>query len=201
MNNISLKKIKTASSSWLLAVLFFTISCTSNKPEEIKALEGTENIPSLELYDYTSNITDSGKIKYRLITPILLHFDAREDPYKEFPQGGHIIAYDSIGHIKSEIKCKYAINHEKEKLWDLRNNVEAINEDGVIFNSEQLFWNEKDAEIYTEKFIKITTEDKIVTGYGMEATQDFKTYEIKNVSAILDIAEKAISDSTDIQQK
>ncbi len=180
--------IKTASSILLLAVLLFNYSCTSNKPEEIKAIEEIHNIPSLELYDYESFITDSGKVKYHLITPQLLNFDKREDPYKEFPQGGHIITFgDSINIIKSEIKCKYAINYEKEKLWDLRNNVEAINEDGVIFNTEQLFWNEKDKRIYTEKFIKITTENKIITGYGLEATQNLNDYEIKNVSAILEI--------------
>ncbi len=178
---------KTASSLMLLAVLLFMYSCTSNKPEEIKAIEEIENIPSLELYDYESFITDSGKVKYHLITPQLLNFDKLEDPYKEFPLGGHIITYDSINVIKSEIKCKYAISYEKKQLWDLRNNVEAINEDGVIFNTEQLFWDEKDKRIYTEKFIKITTQDKIITGYGLEATQNLNNYEIKNVSAILEI--------------
>ncbi len=183
-NNIT----KTARGFMLLAVLLFIYSCTSNKPEEIKAIEEIQNIPSLELYDYESFITDSGKVKYQLITPQLLNFDKREDPYKEFPQGGHIITYDDTTNvIKSEIKCKYAINYEKEKLWDLRNNVEAINEDGVLFNTEQLFWNEKDKRIYTDKFIKITTEDKIITGYGLEATQNLNDYEIKNVSAILEI--------------
>ncbi|MCW3788389.1 LPS export ABC transporter periplasmic protein LptC [Plebeiibacterium sediminum] len=178
---------KTASGIMLLAVLLFIYSCSSNKPEEIKAIEEIQNIPSLELYDYESFITDSGEVKYHLITPKLLNYDKREDPYKEFPLGGHIITYDSINVIRSEIKCKYAINYEKEKLWDLRNNVEAINKDGVIFNTEQLFWNETEKRIYTEKFIKITTEDNIITGYGLEATQDLDEYEIQNVTAILEV--------------
>ncbi len=179
--------LKTASGIMLLAVLLSIYSCSSNKPEEIKAIEEIQNIPSLELYDYESFITDSGEVKYHLITPKLLNFDKREDPYKEFPLGGHIITYDSINVIRSEIKCKYAINYEKDKLWDLRNNVEAINEDGVIFNTEQLFWSEAEKRIYTEKFIKITTEDNIITGYGLEATQDLNEYEIQNVTAILEV--------------
>ena len=179
--------LKTASGIMLLAVLLSIYSCSSNKPEEIKAIEEIQNIPSLELYDYESFITDSGEVKYHLITPKLLNFDKREEPYKEFPLGGHIITYDSIDVIRSEIKCKYAINYEKDKLWDLRNNVEAINEDGVIFNTEQLFWSEAEKRIYTEKFIKITTEDNIITGYGLEATQDLNEYEIQNVTAILEV--------------
>ncbi len=179
--------LKTASGIMLLAVLLSIYACSSNKPEEIKAIEEIQNIPSLELYDYESFITDSGEVKYHLITPKLLNFDKREEPYKEFPLGGHIITYDSIDVIRSEIKCKYAINYEKDKLWDLRNNVEAINEDGVIFNTEQLFWSEAEKRIYTEKFIKITTEDNIITGYGLEATQDLNEYEIQNVTAILEV--------------
>ncbi|MCW3804234.1 LPS export ABC transporter periplasmic protein LptC [Plebeiibacterium marinum] len=191
-SELSSKKniIKTASGILLLAVLIFTYACSSNKPEEIKAIEKIQEIPSLELEDYETFVTDSGKVKYHITTPHLLQYDKVEDPYKEFPKGGHIITYDSINVIKSEIKCQYAINHDKEKLWDLRNNVEAINEEGVIFNTEQLFWNEKEKRIYTDKFIKITTEDKIITGYGLEADQSLNNYEIKNVSAVLGVDEE-----------
>lgn len=194
-NNIKYNIIKTASSIMLFAVLLFIISCTSNKPEEIKAITDIQKVPSLEVIDYESYISDSGRVKYHIITPHLLQFDKTEDPYKEFPKGGHIITYDTAMVIKSEIKCQYAINYEKTKLWDLRNNIEAINEDGVIFNTEQLFWNEKEETISTDKFVKITTKDEIVTGYGLQATQNLSKYELKNVSAIIGIEEKASTDN------
>ncbi len=187
--NYFYKTIKTAGSFWLLAVLVFT-SCTSNKPEEIKAIVEDQNIPSLEVVDYETFISDSGRVKYHIITPSLMIFDKREEPYREFPKGGHIITYDTAGVIKSEIKCKYAINYTKDKLWDLRTNVEAINEDGVIFNTEQLYWDENEGKIYTEKFVKITREDEIITGYGLDAGQDLKWYNIKNVTATLGVDEE-----------
>jgi len=183
---------KTASSMMLLAVLLSAFSCMSNKPEEIKALIDDQKVPSLEIEDYISSILDSGRVKYRLETPLMKVYDKLEKPYREFPQGGHIITYDSLDIIKSEIKCKYAINHYKAKMWDLRTNVEAVNEDGVVFNTEQLYWNEGDEKIYTDKFVKIITKDKIITGYGMEATQNFKVYEIKKVSAQINIKDQEL---------
>ncbi len=182
--------IKTASSLVLLAVLFFQYSCTSNKPEEINAIPEAENTPSIEVEDYNVSIIDSGRIKYRITTPHMLDYDKLENPYREFPEGGHIITYDSINVIKSEIKCHYAINHYKDKLWDLRKNVEAVNEEGVVFNTEQLYWDEKEKKIYTDKFIKITEKNKVITGIGMESTQNMKKYQIKNLTGEFDVDDK-----------
>ena len=175
----------------LLAVLFFNLACTSNKPEEIKAIEVGQNTPSLEIVDFETFVSDSGRVKYHVTTPLLLNYDKAEEPYKEYPKGGHIMAYeDTTGVVTSQIKCKYAIFHDNKQLWDLRNDVEAVNDDGVVFNTEQLFWDQKNEEIYTEKFIKITTEDEIITGYGLTAKENLKEYRLKKMSGTIGIDEK-----------
>ncbi len=180
---------KTASSLVLLAVLFFS-ACTSNKPEELKAIEENNSLPSLELENFETFITDSGRVRYHIVTPLLLNYDKKEDPYTEYPKGGQIITYLEDGKtIESQIKCKYAIHKDKDQLWDLRNNVEAVNVDGVVFNTEQLFWDEKEEKVYTEKFVKITTTDEIITGYGLDATQNMKKYQIKNISGVIGLKE------------
>jgi LPS export ABC transporter protein LptC len=183
-----INKNKTVSSK-LLTVLFFVLACTSNKPEEIKAIEELQNTPSLAIENFESVITDSGKVKYHITTPQLLNYDKKADPYVEYPKGGHIITYDSINVINSQIKCRYAIYYEKDQLWDLRSDVEAVNEDGIVFNTEQLYWNQKKEEIYTDERIKITTKDEIITGHGFTSTQNLKQYRIKNISAIISIDE------------
>ena len=180
---------KTAS-KLLLAVLFFFMACTSNKREEIKAIEAYQNTPSLEIVDFETFITDSGRVKYHVITPLLLNFDKVEEPYQEYPQGGHIMTYDTLDVIDSRIKCKYAKLLQNEKLWDLRTDVEAINDDGVIFNTEQLFWDQKNKKIYTDEYIKITTDDEIITGYGLDATENLKQYTLRKMSGTIGIDEE-----------
>ncbi len=179
---------KTAS-AMLLAVLFFNLACTSNKPEEIKAIEADQNSPSLEIEDFETFISDSGRVKYHVKTPLLLNFDKAEEPYKEYPKGGQIMTYDSIDVIDSHIKCKYAIYHDKDQLWDLRKDVEAVNSDGVVFNTEQLFWDQKNQKIYTDKFVKITTEEEIITGYGLTAKENFKEYKLLKMSGSFSVEE------------
>lgn len=188
-NNITSKLNKTAI-AMLLAVLFLNIACTSNKPEEIKAIEENQDIPSLEIEDFETIITDSGRIKYQIITPLLLDYDKKEEPMTEYPKGGQIMTFDTLGVVQSQIKCKYAIYYKKDDLWDLRNNVEAVNEDGVVFNTEQLFWDQKKEIIHTEKFVKITTETDINTGYGLTANQNMKKYKLLNYSGTIGIDEE-----------
>ncbi len=182
--------INKTASTLLLAVLFFNLACTSNKPEEIKAIEAGQNTPSLELTDFETLVSDSGKIKYHIITPLLLNYDKAEEPYKEYPKGGHIMTYDSVGVINAQIKCKYAIYKDKDLLWDLRNSVEAVNDEGVVFNTEQLFWDQKVGRIYTDKFIKITTADEIITGYGFTAKENLKEYRLTKMSGTISLDEE-----------
>ncbi|SMO66638.1 LPS export ABC transporter protein LptC [Saccharicrinis carchari] len=189
-NKKHINKINKTARALLLAVLFFNLACTSNKPEEIKAIEADQNTPSLELVDFETFISDSGMVKYHVTTPLLLNYDKAEEPYKEYPQGGHIMTYDSVGSIQAQIKCKYAIFYDKQQLWDLRNNVEAVNEDGVVFNTEQLFWNQSEKKIYTEKFIKITTTDEIITGYGFTAKENLTEYRLNKMSGTIALDEK-----------
>ena len=188
MNN-KFKYIFKTASNLLLAVLFFSTSCKSNSSEDLKQVEDTSHLPSLELVDFESTMLDSGRVKHRIITPQLLKFDNAKKPYTEYPKGGQVMTFDKTGKVVTQIKCEYAHHTDEDKLWDLQNNVEAINEDGVVFNTEQLYWDQKAKEMYTEKFVKITTDDEIITGYGLTATEDMKRYRIKNVSGILGIDE------------
>jgi LPS export ABC transporter protein LptC len=185
--------LKTTASNilLLLAVVFLLFpSCQSNEPEDIKAVTIEENLPSLSVGELETIITDSGRVSYRFITPEMNQYDNREKPYTEFPQGLHLIVYNNQEEIDAQIKSKYAIYREKEELWELLNNVEAVNFKDEVINTEQLFWDLKKQKIYSDEFIKITTEEEILTGYGFESDENLENYTIKNISGILTIDEE-----------
>ena len=50
-----------------------------------------------------------------------------------------------------------------------------------------LFWDEKKEKVYSDKFIQIEQEDKIIKGYGFESNQDLTEYEIKNTTGVFTI--------------
>lgn len=188
---VNSNKILTAGSIYLLlAVVFLLSSCQSNTPEDIKAVVDEGNFPSLAVNELESVITDSGKVAYRFITPEMNQYKNRERPYTEFPKGLHLIVYNDMKDIDAQIKSNYAIYYEDENLWELQNNVEAVNFKNEVINTEQLFWDTKKHLVYSDEFIKITTEKEILTGYGFESDEKFENYTIKNISGILSVDEE-----------
>ncbi len=188
-NNIF--KITAAGSIFLLlAVFLFTSSCQSNQPDEIKAMVDEVNLPSLSVHNLRSEITDSGRVSYLFMAPLMNQYDNQEEPYTEFPHGLHLIVYNKQEEIDAQIKSEYAIYYEKEDLWELQNNVEAVNFKNEVINTEQLFWDSRSHRIYSDEFIKITTDEEILTGYGFESDENFENYTIKNISGILAIEEE-----------
>ncbi|ASB48387.1 LPS export ABC transporter periplasmic protein LptC [Alkalitalea saponilacus] len=182
-----IKIIKASSIFILLALMVSVSSCKPNRPEEIQELTNREELPSLILHDLTATITDSGKIKYQFITPEMLQFDQRKEPTIEFPKGLHLFVYNNEQEVDAQIKSNEAIYYQDDDLWELRNDVEAVNTDGDVINTELLFWDAQKEIIYSDQFIKITTDTEIITGYGFESDERMQNYIIKNISGILQV--------------
>lgn len=186
------KVIKTTAGSifLLLAVVVFTHGCQSNDPDEIKAVIEEEDHPSMSVHDLETTITDSGRVEYRFLSPEMNQYDNKQEPYTEFPQGLHLIVYSDSGEIEARIKSDYAIYREQKEIWELQDNVEAVNFKDEVINTEQLFWNANEKRVYSDEFIKITTEEEILTGYGFESDEKFENYTIKNISGIVAVDEE-----------
>ena len=54
-----------------------------------------------------------------------------------------------------------------------------------------LLWDEKKEKVYSDKFIQIEQEDKIIKGYGFESNQDLTEYIIKNTTGIFTVEDTA----------
>jgi len=186
------KNMYSASSILLLAVCVFMYSCTANKPEEIKEISNREEIPTLTYRDLETVVTDSGRVERRLLTPEMKRFSyPKEESRIEFPQGLNFISYKPDGTVRGQIKCKHAIFYEKDELWELNNDVEAVSEKNEILNTEQLFWDTKKEIIYSDKFVKITSKDDVVMGVGFDSDQSMDNWEIRDVSGEMEFKEDA----------
>ena len=70
-----------------------------------------------------------------------------------------------------------------------------------MFSLEMLFNNiffalEDSSKIYSDEFVKITTEDEIIMGEGMEANQDFTKWKIHKIKGVINVEEKEDSTKT-----
>lgn len=147
-------------------------------------------LPSQTARDFTTTYTDSGKLELVFSAPIMERYEKTEDPFSEFKSGIKVEFHDGRTEPVASVTSKYAIYHENKKLWELQDSVVAINEAGEKLETELLFWDQNKELIYTDRFVKITTEDQIVQGYGLESDPRLSRRRIKNLSATIYINEE-----------
>ena len=120
-----------------------------------------------------------------------------KNKYMEMTEGIKVLFYDSLLNIASTLTSNYAIHRVSENIMEAKDDVVVVNDKGEVLNTEHLIWLKDSAKIYTEEFVKITTEDEIIMGDGMEANQDFTKWKIYNITGIINIKEESDSLKTD----
>lgn len=160
------------------AILFY--GCV-NDIEKIKAFNPTEILPVLHAENFETTYSDSGMVRFFLKTPELKRYDNEGATFVEFPQGILLVKYNAEMEMVSSISARYAKQFEKEKRWEARNDVVAINSLGDTLKTEHLIWDEGDKRIYNEEFVQIIRPDQTITGVGFESDASLENWRIKNV--------------------
>ncbi len=166
---------------FLLSLL--SVSC-SNSLDDIKRVDigDAQNIEKAQ--DVEIFYSDSAIVRLRITADEMRNVLDRENPKRDFPKGIWVDFFDMRGQKTSELTAKYAEYKEIERMIELRDSVVLWNEKNEKLETEQLFWNEKDGRIYSNKFVKITTFSEIITGYGFSSNMEFSQWEIDSVSGI-----------------
>ena len=183
----SLKNKCIAVVSFTIAI-FFLGSC-QNDIEQVRKLTKDEDFPLRVQYDVHYEYSDSARKNFDLQAPEVADFSQEEPPYIEFPQGIEVVFYDKQGKQEAFLEANYAKYLPKDNRWNARGNVIVVNSKKEELNSEELMWNQKTGKIYSDKFVKIITEESILSGDGFEADQNFEKWTIKKSSGIIDIVE------------
>ena len=132
--------------------------------------------------------SDSAKIKYKVITPEYLKMTRGSEKYEEFPKWIYVISYDNNGGMMGSIKSKYAKKLEDEMLWEARNEVVIVNAEGKKLETELLFWDMKKEIIYSDRYVKLTSDGQIIEGNdGFKSDQNLNNpvfYGITGIGAV-----------------
>lgn len=171
----------------LLAAALSLISCgkKSIEYEKIDILR----LPSQTGKDFTTTYTDSGKLQLVFSAPVMERYEKADPPYTEFRSGLDVRFHDGQSRPVASVTSKYAKFLDDKNIWELQDSVVAFNEAGEKLETELLFWDQKKDIIYTDRFVKITTEDQIIQGYGLESDPRLTRRKIKNLSATIYINE------------
>ena len=171
---------------WMLVLTLFVASCKSDlppaqdfAPNEAANLEIAEDVEVV--------YSELGQIKARIISPKMIRGTRDNDDFMEYPEGLTVYNYNGEMGIESKMQANYGISYEKKEEVMVRDDVVLINIKGEKLNSEELWWNRQTKKITSDKFVKVTTLEEEIIGYGFDANEDFSEYTVRNVKMITTI--------------
>jgi LPS export ABC transporter protein LptC len=130
-------------------------------------------------------------VQVKLTAPLLVRKEIDDEPVTEFPEGFEVFFYDSAYRVKSTMRGDYGISYEKKKLMEARHNVIVENlETQERLNTEQLFWNRVNETIYSNKFVRITRGEEVITADGLTSDQSFENMEFTNPRGLIEVEEE-----------
>ena len=168
-------------------MLLFNTACGGKDKNLADAVREDDGIPDMRTTGVTTFISDSGLIRYKIITSEWLIYSSVDSPYWAFKKGIYLEKFDTLFRIDASIKADTAFYYEDKKLWELRQNVHIRSQKGDKFDTHLLFWNQKTEMMYSDQFIRIEQPDKIIEGYGFESNQQMTEYQIFNNTGIFEV--------------
>ena len=130
--------------------------------------------------DISSLISDSGVIKYRIVTEEWIVNPNLNPSRYIFDKGVLLTQFDEKFNVFSYIQCDTAYYYDKKKLWELRSRVKILTKSGIKFSSEELFWDENNHELYSNKFSRLVTPERSLQGRYFRSDEQLRRYFITN---------------------
>jgi hypothetical protein len=69
---------------------------------------------------------------------------------------------------------------DQQKLWKLRGRVRIRNVNGLIYESEELYWDGLKHELYSNVFSKVTTPERTLQGTYFRSDEQMRHYTVSN---------------------
>ncbi len=146
----------------------------SDKEQAIEQIQGAELL-------YTEN----GKIKIKIVADKIERFQDQQ-PGLIFSEHMEVYFYNDSSELQSTLMANDASIDENKKIMLAQNNVILTSSDDKKLETEELVWDEKKDEIYTDKIVKITTGKEIVYGEGFTSNANFSQYSITKIHGTFD---------------
>jgi len=184
----------------VVVLMFLSAACTKEKKEFLPKFADRSAVPGMFTDSVTTLISDSGRIRYRVITEVWRVFDKAKDPYWYFPKKVYFERFNDSLKTESMVQSDTARYFTNRKVWELKKNVKLISLKGENFETALLYWDQNQHRIYSDSFIRIEQKDQVITGYGFESNESLTQYKIFKVNAIFPI-DSAEADSMGMDTK
>ena len=160
--------------SWVLA------ACQNPVEHTAPAIHDRDSVAMMTSYGVNTLISDSGVIKYRIVTERWEVNTNRVPSRWIFDKGMLLEQFDEKFHINSYIQCDTAYYFDQERVWKLYGRVRILTKDGLRFTSEQLTWDENKHELSSNVFSKLVTPERTLQGSYFWSDERMTRYFVSN---------------------
>ena len=167
----------------LMAAAVGVTGCKESNPVEMGDVN-PEQTPTMLTRDVETLISDSGVIRFRIVTPIWYVYDEVDEPYWRFPEGLNLERFDNFFRQEATVVADSAVYLKNKQIWRLDGNVNITNVMNEKFLTNQLFWDQRLHKIYSDSFIHIERQDRVLEGYGFDSDEKMTRYNVRKVSGI-----------------
>ena len=156
-----------------IAVAFIGYSC-KGKLDTTGKLD-LEAVPVQTVDDMFIVQTENGRLQMRMEAELMERYEADTVSYELFPKGIAVFGYNEDNLLETEITSDNA-RHLKYKdgreSWEAFGNVVVQNIiKQEVMETDTLYWDRKNEEIYTDCYVKLHSPQGFMQGYGMRSDQ------------------------------
>lgn len=164
----------------IVIVAIVLVSCEESVEHTAPAIRDRDSVAVMTSLGVNTLISDSGVIKYRIVTERWEVNQNRHPSRWIFDKGLFLEQFDEKFHVQAYIQCDTAYYYDQQRLWELRSRVRILTKDGLRFASEQLFWDENQHELYSYVFSRLVTPERTLQGSYFRSDERMTHYMVTN---------------------
>lgn len=160
-----------------------------NDPKAVAAMFPEIRPDAEKITNFETIYSDSAEVKVRISGPELLRYTEGAEVIQVFPKGVYVEFFDAFGEISSTLASKYGIRYENEERVIVRDSVVWQAQVGDRLDTEELVWEAQNERIYSDRYVRLKQDDKIITGVGFESNQNFTRSKVRAIQGVMTIQE------------
>jgi len=165
----------------IIAGLIGACNDEGQSAEDFKEYEG----PVLESTNTELLYSDSAQVRIKLQAQRQLQY-GNDD--LDFPEGFYIEFFNEEGVKSTSIKANKGYYSKEENKYTATGEVVVKNlETGEKLETELLHWERDTRSINTDRYVEIESDGELLMGEGLEAKEDFSSYEILKPTGIFSL--------------
>ena len=161
-----------------LVLLMVAAGCREERKIDVASRLNPDRMATMTTKNIATFISDSGVVQYKIVAPVWKVYDRADTPYWHFPEGLFLQKYDSYFQVIATVAADSARYFSAQRLWRLDGHVEMTKVPKDLFQTEQLFWDQRRGILYSDSFIHIETATHMLEGVGFESDENLSSYRI-----------------------